>query len=282
MTASSSNLQVGAISTANIFLNRSRNVNGGTITASTLPASVLLTLTFDSTYSLLSNTSVATYSQYSINTIENSIGIVYSTAIYGADAISVAVSSYLNPIVSGLALPIYAKITDPTGNTLYDQAQTTLTFSPITLSNSNDISWGLSPATVSTISNLSLSLKNLRTWSPTFSVEISLMKYWSRSVSNTTLTATFGSSSTCTPTCAITSFTQSTLVKFTSIGSASSSSVSLLVSNLISPPTTELADLVNIVVKEPTSSTIVMQTVGLYIGAFTPNPLQLLTTTTST
>ena len=79
-------------------------------------------------------------------------------------------------------------------------------------------------------------------------IEVSLRRYWLRSVVNATSTTIFSSSSSCTPTCTINRQSLYTLVTFSDLN-YDAGNIALVLQNIRSPPTLETADQMNIVIK---------------------------------
>lgn len=224
-------------------MDRSKNRDGTAITPAVIASPIYnILISFDPAYGVIAGTTaVATYSTYTITPADPSVLVAYNSSLYGNTAIRITITNIRNPLISGISLSTYVKISD-SNNALVDTAYNSLTYTFATFA-TGDIVYSFDPANVSTISNLALSIK-----SPYYNaaqgmyIEISLRRWWLRSMVNTTSTTIFSTASACVPLCSINRQTTATLVLFPNSSLASVYNVSgqvmrMTLNGIQSPPT---------------------------------------------
>jgi hypothetical protein len=242
MNITTTNSVVSSNSNITISIDRSRAVNGTSITPSTISTvNYLITVILDSSYTLSNSTSVNGVTSFSLTLSTNTITIIYNSTTYNPILLTFTLANIKNPFISSNPVTTYIQIYD-SNNSPKDDSSNSLTYTSAILS-SSDINWSFTPSNVSVISNLTLNVRSLLFNSAVgMYMEISFRKWWFRSLINTTSTTIFTSGSSCAPLCAINRQANSTLVVFSnsSLGSSINTStniISLIINGMVSPPT---------------------------------------------
>lgn len=287
LTLTTTDATVGAMANLTAVVDRSTSINGTSIT----PANINTTkyqiiISFDSSYRIIDGTTtLAGITNYTLYPANSTIVLYYDTALYPKNLVTISVLNLRNPYISANYLSTYLTINNEFG-TNFDNTYTTLmyNFAPLALP---DVVWSFTPPNVSTIANMSISIRStLLSPSDGMYVEISFRKYWTRSLSNTTSTTIFSSTSSCVPLCTFNMQTSATVLSFTNTSlalaySASTKTLTLGMSDMRTPPTLELADQVQIVIRESARNTIVQRIDNLYVGALAANSFDYITPTTT-
>lgn len=121
MNITSTNLTVGSTSSIIISLDRTKSIDGSTLTATTIStSSYIILVSFDHSYTLTYGvTAVSGNSNSTINTNDNTITIVYNSTLYNATLINLTIVGVKNPLISTVALTTFVKISD-SNNVLKD------------------------------------------------------------------------------------------------------------------------------------------------------------------
>lgn len=121
MNITSTNLTVGSTSSIIISLDRTKSIDGSTLTATTIStSSYIILVSFDHSYTFTYGvTAVSGNSNSTINTNDNTITIVYNSTLYNATLINLTIVGVKNPLISTVALTTFVKISD-SNNVLKD------------------------------------------------------------------------------------------------------------------------------------------------------------------
>lgn len=229
MTAASSNQSVGSQSNYTIFFNKSQNALGQSIASSSLESSYIIAILFDSSYTLTSSASVSV-GTFTINQTAPSITVNLTQQIS-----QFVITSITNPIVSQTSLRITLNFYNGSSPlTVIDTCSATITFIPLTLASSS-VGYEFHPGSVSTTSNLSISLIPYQWSSSKMALKLNFLTYWQRNLLNVSSNQVLSSMSYCQPTCTITNMGSFYIVQFNTL-SLISSSISITILNILSPP----------------------------------------------
>ena len=229
MSATSSNQSVGSQSNYTIFFNRSQNALGQSITSSNLESSYIISILFDSSYSLTTSAGVSV-GTFTINQTAPSISVNLTQQIS-----QFLITSITNPIVSQTSLRITLNFYNGSSPlTVIDTCSASLIFQPLNLASSS-IGYSFSPGNVSTTNNLSLSLIPYQWSSSKMALKINFLTFWQRNLLNVSSNQVLSSMSYCQPTCTISNMGTFYIVQFNSL-SLVSSSITVAIYNILSPP----------------------------------------------
>lgn len=250
------NPTVGAYCNITLSLDRTKNRDGTTIVPSIISTTNYnILISFDSSYTIYpGNTTINGISSYTINSADDSILVVYNSALFNPTSINITVLGIRNPVISNIALSTYVRISD-TNNVLKDTAYNSYTYNFANFVITNDINYNFNPANVSTISNLTLNLKSaLFSASSGMYVELSFRKWWMRTLIQTTTTTIFSTGSACVPLCTINRQTDATLILFSNsslapVYNSATQILTLVLTGIQSPPSLEQIDQVQIVIR---------------------------------
>lgn len=111
---SSTSSVIGSLSTITLIADRTKSNDGTTIVPTIISTSIYnILLTFDTSFGIINGTTqVMNGMNFTIDSGTNSITIRYNSSQFGTTPVSLTVAGVRNPIVSGIALAIYMKISD--------------------------------------------------------------------------------------------------------------------------------------------------------------------------
>ena len=158
-TLSSTSLYVGAYSNITATIDRTRGIDGTSVTTTNVSTSVYtIVVVLDAAYKMNISSAIVVNAStnWTVDLSMNTFTVRMQSPLFNTYSISII--NVRNPLVSLTALTTMIYFKDANGNTI-DQAYNTLTYNFILFSQS-DITASFTPANVSTISSLSLTVNS--------------------------------------------------------------------------------------------------------------------------